>query len=684
MWSGSAAWLATVLPAAAAPVLVTAKDFSGFLRGDGYAWNAHPPPIYTPPDPPGVRIEPAPAGVVLRWSGEGVLQGDADLAQAWTDLPEAVSPHLAPRGDGRQFFRLRQRAGIHAGVGTGCPQQGFDATYLPDDHWSNTPPTPDACGWVVQEKWIGFADVADEAGNYVRVVIRSFHQNPAGYPWWEGVYPTWEDDAIHQNDGWFHFRARRPREGAPAAGHTLRFQLALDSPYAFPTGPLELNEWWLHGYVWDWEGRGEGGQRHVFTPLYRFHRQSGGIGPWQHIPESGVTPDPAHAVGGRSYRCMFELEIPPAPTPAMEWREVEVAQNLPYTLEDRAELWRDIAATWPPLHADLCLRQRRLGFGGLHDAAPPPGAEAESHELFAIEMFRKVPGTERQPDLPNDRIAVVLAGMDYEPAGNWVAEGIVRRILEQWPAFGAAGSYAVIPIGNPDGYEWPSTHVIPYGNGCGTPGSTIHRGYIFLEGPAEVPDGALDPEALALRDYLRELGQAGFDGGGGTLVGMLDLENDLCPHPDRWPAPGDGVQLPPVYGYVHALDGARETLGRDLIARLRQPLHSPHTCCYVQNPGVPEGWRPGGTNYCEYGLPLVIIFEFDAAALYSWLPGPPAWVVGGFASPIQVPGIAGGPGAFYVHGYLDQVGLAAAGDPAWVFKQFGRDIAEALRATLLE
>jgi len=38
---------------------------------------------------------------------------------------------------------------------------------------------------------------------------------------------------------------------------------------------------------------------------------------------------------------------------------------------------------------------------------------------------------------------------------------------------------------------------------------------------------------------------------------------------------------------------------------------------------------------------------------------------------------------FYVHGYLDQVGQATAGDPAHLFKLFGREIADAVREELL-
>jgi hypothetical protein len=36
-----------------------------------------------------------------------------------------------------------------------------------------------------------------------------------------------------------------------------------------------------------------------------------------------------------------------------------------------------------------------------------------------------------------------------------------------------------------------------------------------------------------------------------------------------------------------------------------------------------------------------------------------------------------------MHGYVDQIGQATAGDPAHVFKLFGRDIMDAARRELL-
>jgi hypothetical protein len=217
----------------------------------------------------------------------------------------------------------------------------------------------------------------------------------------------------------------------------------------------------------------------------------------------------------------------------------------------------------------------------------------------------------------------------------------------------------------------------------------IHRGYIFMEGEDEVPDTALDPEMLALRTYMRELDTSGLDGTGGEIVALLDLQDDICPHPRRWTtagAPGDWRPYPPVYGIINYLDPGDLTRAEEFIHNLRLPGKSTYTSHYVQNHNVREGWWKRRDEWNEFGIPLAITFEFDAAVLYSWLPGPPSWVQGGFAPPVQIPGPGGGgPTAYYAHGFIDQIGQASSpdGDPAWVFKQFGRDIIDAAREELM-
>ena len=662
--------------AAGAPAVITAEDYSGFMRGNGVGW-----PHFSPADPDRVSVALVTGQACLEWTCEGILQSSPTLTAPWTDLPGAVSPCLVPPLQPAEFFRLRQRPAVHAGVGTGCPQQGFGFTGLPDSHWTNTPATRTECGWIVPQKWTGFANEND-GRPFVRVVLRSFHQPPETYDWYYGnpAYNTPEDDADHQNDGWFHFRVRHPLTGPAHEDSLLRFEIAFDNPYRFPSGPLEVNNWWVTGDAWDWEDH-DG--RRIYTPMFRVRYASGTVGQWQHIAEENTFPDDDCIHDGRRYRCMFQQVIPATPA----WNEVEVAQNLPYALEDRARLWRDLRQ-FTALHPDLGLRKAPLGFGGLA-SLPPEAGDPECHELYAIEIFRQVPDSNGQPDLPNDRIVIALAGLDYEPAGNWVAEGIALEILGNWAATGKnyrnAGSYVVIPVANPDGYEWPSTHSVPYGNGYATPDPSIHRGYVLFEPATKVPDSALDPEMLSLRNYIRHLDAAGIDGNGGSIEAFIDLQNDLCPHPKRWTDPSGWVALPPIFGFISYASEARRTKGLAFIESLRDPARSPHTCCYVRTPAVPEGWWPLGDQFAVYGIPLFLLFEFDAAALYSHQQTPPPWLLGGFATPITLPGMTGADPAYYVHGLLDQTGqhTSPTHDPAHLFRLFGSDIADSIREEFL-
>lgn len=658
--------------AAVAQPIVPAKDYSGFLRGNGYGW----PDYAAPPTLGSLSLTTSNNAVVLEWTAAGILQGSSAVDRSWIDLPGATSPHTLPTTSAQSFYRLRGASSVHSGVGSGCPQQGFDFTGLPSDHWANRTASHDECGWIVPQALTGFADeVLDDA--VVRVVLRSFHL-PNDWAGWTGTCPTWEDDAIHQNEGWFHFRVRHPDPLGPLREHRLRFEICFDNPYAFPDGPLQLNQWWVDR-TWDWEAHGV---RHIFTPIFRVKTRAGAVGPWQHIAETNVHPTTDCLYDQRHYRCLFDQTLA-----STDWAEIEVAQNLPYTLEDRARLWQRIRTTYPARYSDLCVRKRHLGYSGLFATADaPPQTDGEFNELYAIEVFRKIPGSNDDPDLPNDRIVIVLAGVDYEPAGNFVAEGSLLEILDRWDTpdfeYRNLASYVVIPIGNPDGYEWGTCHAVPFGNGYAGATNGIHRGYIFLELESAVPDTALDPESRALRDYFRSLTAEGFDGRGGSIVTLLDYQNDLCPHPIRWQQTNAPGMFPSIYGYILTSDPAQYTNAVRTLGNLRRELLHPNTGRYVRDPASAQGWM--SLPYVGYGIPLWITFEFEAAALYSTVNGPPGGWRGQFATPIQLPGASGDP-TFYVHGYIDQIGQATApdGDPAHVFKLFGRDIIDAVRRELL-
>jgi len=155
--------------------------------------------------------------------------------------------------------------------------------------------------------------------------------------------------------GWFHFRVRHPDPLGMARQYLLRFELAMDNPYAFTNGLVQLNNWYVTGYVWDWESHAG---RHPFTPVYRIKYATGTVGPWRHFPEAAVRPNTNYLhTDGRTYRCLFE-EVFPA---SIAWREVEVAQNLPYTLEDRNHYLNQIRVDYSDRYDDVCIRKRLCG-----------------------------------------------------------------------------------------------------------------------------------------------------------------------------------------------------------------------------------------------------------------------------------------------------------------------------------
>lgn len=658
---------------AQAQTIITAKDYSGFMRGSGYGW-----PNYVPASNlDQIRAVQTNALIILDWSGSGILQEAGSLTGPWKDVAGASAPYetklasvSGPDLPGA-FYRLRGVAGVHSGVGAGCPQQGFNFTGLPPEHWANHPATPTQCGWIVPELATGFADVPSggltEA--FVRVVLRSFSVSN-NWTWWAGSPLTEEDDAIHQNEGALRFRVRNPDPLGLDNDYRLRFELCFDNPYAFSGNPLQLNYWWIV-HTWDWEDHNG---RRIYTPMYRFKFAGGRVGPWQHIAETNTHPVAGFTFDQRHYRCLFDQTLP-----RTNWTEIEIAQNLPYTLDDRDALLKTIRAKYLPRYGDLGLRKKHLGYGGLYYPTNA-GFPTEANELYAIELFKKVPGSEGTPNLATNRIVLIMAGLDYEPAGNFVAEGSVREILDHWSTPGRdyrnLASYVIIPIGNPDAYEWPMCHVVPYGNGYAD--NAIHRPYIFLEPEGAVPDAALDPEGLALRNYVRSLTTQGLDGHGGSIVTLLDYQNDLCPHPNRWQQANSF--FPPIWGFIFYSDTGQSNAAVRFLANLRQELNHPNTGRYIRDSNSPQGWFK--VQRANYGIPLWLLFEFDAAALYSHVNGPPGGWQGAFTSPIMLPGSGGGP-TFYMHGYVDQIGQATAGDPAHVFKLFGRDIMDAARRELL-
>jgi len=324
-------------------------------------------------------------------------------------------------------------------------------------------------------KWIAPPYVAD----FVRVLMRSFNVSN-NWTWWLGSPATAEDDAIHQNDGWFHFRVRHPYPERPPAAYRLRFELDFDNYDAFPTGPLQLNYWWVEN-TWDWEPH-DG--RCIYTPMYRIKDLAGVASPWQHIAETNVFPSEGYTNAGRHYRCVFEQMLP-----ATAWSEVEVAQNLPYTLDDRDAFLRTIQTT--TFTATTTFASARSTWATAACSTPRTSRlPARVQRALRHRTLQESAGLGIYPGPGTNRIVVALAGMDYEPAGNFVAEGV---LLEIWttghpgPDYRDLASYVVFLIGNPDAYEWGTCHVVPYGNGYGGTTNLIHRAHMSLEPESAMP-----------------------------------------------------------------------------------------------------------------------------------------------------------------------------------------------------
>jgi hypothetical protein len=232
-----ALWLSILGGFVPAQEVIRAEDYSGFLKGDGYGWHG-----YAITNLPPLKITPVADGVMVDWPRTGMLQSASSLLGPWVDLEDVLRPCIITATQSQAHFRLRGSRGYHYGVGSGCPQQGFDFTGLPGSgltnaHWANSPATADTCGWIVRQEKTGFANEPDvpppEPVDFVRIVTRGFHTNPPppdGWSWWGGNSDdTWEDNADHQNEGWFHFRVRHPAPDDPPQAYRLRFEVCFDN-----------------------------------------------------------------------------------------------------------------------------------------------------------------------------------------------------------------------------------------------------------------------------------------------------------------------------------------------------------------------------------------------------------------------------------------------------------------------
>lgn len=545
------------------------------------------------------------------------------------------------------------------GVTAGCPQVGYGQTAPDgDDFWLNSEP------WKVGFDAIGFADVQGsyypQVTDWVRVSIRSLAE---GRPFPGALL---FEDFQHQNDGWFRFKAR-PWSTPNSRPAPIRFELAFDNPV---TG--ETNYWLGTTCCYD---------AAVLNPIYRGIAADGTRGPWQHFTQSGTLPlgNLYRTADGRPYRLLFELDPQRlSQSPGVQrWQEVEIAQALPYTLEDRADFWATWLSTQQIPNVTIAQRTDFDGdglpdYGGLHGEPNYP----EDHAMVAWEISKT--------DAPARDIVLVTAGVHYEPPGNFAAQGFIREVLAH-PEWLEHLSFIFIPVMNPDAYEWGMTHVPPFGNNAEAAAPNTLCDLVNWWSQFDLERygfGALaDPEARSLHAYLSGVKHRV----GSRIVLHLDLHADLCPHPNRWTV---ADSLPPsIYGYIeHYADQDRER-AHALVRLLAAPetgsvpAWNRFSWPYYRRLDVLQAWQTSRyaddstTNWLsyfdKYGIPLHITFEYDELALYRdvTLPKPP-W--------IQTPLIANH-GGYAVDGYIDDIGRQTGGSDRYVFEAWGRELAQAVK-----
>ncbi len=528
------------------------------------------------------------------------------------------------------------------GIDGGNPPMGYDhAMPYGDDFWMNEDP------WVVRilDHGIGFSDVSDNyypgTSEWVRVQLRS-HTNgcPAGLTECE-----WFETYGRQNDGWFRFKVRLPR--TPPLPK-VRFELALDLTIE---ETVHTNLFMLEGFTHDVA---------VFSPVFRGIAADGRFGSWQHFRNPVVPNPPNHHTpppDARPHRMLFEMdpnELAPAPG-GQPWIEIEIAQTIPYTLQDRRDFWDHYLRHQGS--EEVTVTEVYLGQSGLSTA---PAGEREEREIVAWEIRRATD--------PATNVVLVTSGCDPEPPGNRASEGFIEAVIEH-PEWLDHLSFIFIPTQNPDSYEWATTHVVPYGNTADTNAiSSLCHGLSWGRQFAleRYGHGAhADPEAKVVHAYLERVVETN------TIVVQLDLNTDLTPHPARWLGGGIG---PPIYGFVAYRDEAdivRVSQVVDLLTTSSGPFAK-------RNAYSRPYYRPfGDTNWAAnpwsapHGIPARIILEYDEMVLYRGVDRPrPAWL----SSEPMISDYHG----FHVDGFIDEIGFAAGGSTHYLYRMWGRELAEAV------
>ncbi|MHC4860938.1 MAG: M14 family metallopeptidase, partial [Planctomycetota bacterium] len=512
----------------------------------------------------------------------------------------------------------------HAPVLAGLPQVGYGNRRLPGFHWAND------ARWLIHANDLDDYGFRDDDDGHVVVTIRSNEQDAT---------MAWE-----QNDGWFRFKVRVDS----AAHDEIRFMLNLETSHG-------VNHWFDGTNAsWDWV---------VYRAMYRVLSPVGAPGPWRRtgapVVEGGLE--------SRTPRGLFTIDLTKLPEHGtLASYHVEVAQGLPYTLEDRAAFFESPTPTLPP-GIKVTKLQLSLApdwdpvYGGLSRL---PGTQKEENELYAIALYK-------EPNTPSD-VIVVTAGVHYEPPSMFVLEGLKAEIIAN-PGVLDDVSFVLYPAANPDAWEWACAHVRPWGDGVGD----LENGGQWAQPWQE------DPEAEIIRNHIQYM----IDVEGVSILAHIDLHADLAPHPMRWA--GLEIGEPPTYAYAWSNSAAADAAIAAVGASLRtRPYSKPYIRPVEDWPSYQETPRPHGSRHWElpqfhvdHGIPAMIVMEYDETALYR-----------AYADPEPQPGLEGIPtqllgllrepqgphpdeDKYWVDGYID--------DPV-VYRHWGPELFHALVAGFVQ
>ncbi len=408
-----------------------------------------------------------------------------------------------------------------------------------------------------------------------------------------------------QADAHFRFRVKKQKENEL---HNFRYLFDWTQPSPDMLG-IWQNAWWEDAACWDLA---------VFRPVHRFII-NGNPTAWERTELGIIFPynDPEDRSNNR---CMYTIPLDIV-YEDMDY-EIEVCSFIPYVLSDLEVFLDEIESDVDTINSSVdnwSVNLQTIGHGGLKYAEN--SWEQESNPIQVLEIDSHL----------TKHSVLITAGVHYEQTGNFVMEGLIEELLHNIIAGNAAPlDYILIPITNPDAYEWGTVHARPYGtrpNGMGgwVKDPVLENGQQWYR----TDDGNYtqdDVEAVALRAYMAGLiSSTSFqcDGGYGTVpLLFVDLHCDVCPHPSMWEEPqgnpGDlYYRAPGNYGQAFTWFEQDLLTLRDTFAqRLSEdnPFMRPwdEWWRFEFNNGMPSQTVPGFEN-----LLARVAIEYDENALYQ-------------------------------------------------------------------